>query len=125
MTNIIPIGYQKYTPYTDLEDIRQMMMTKARIQDNYYSDFTIINFRKEDDLDGINDGKPYYEVYEIKITVTHDDAEDNDFSLTEQIVTTERRIKEYKTLKGLLQGAVNHVKKTENLHDTFTYLELN
>lgn len=124
MTNLIPIGYQMHTPYTDLEDIRQMMMTKARIQDNYYSDFTIINFRKEDDLDGTNDGNPYYEVYEIKIEVTHDDAEDINFDLTEQIVTTERVIKEYKTFRGLLQGAVNHVKKNKNNHDTFTYLEI-
>lgn len=122
--NLIPTGYRQNTPYTDLEDIRQMIMTKAIVSGDYTSEFTITNFRREDDLDGVNDDQEYYEVYDIKITVDIEDAMAGKLDIIEQLVTTERIIKEYKTLKGLIKGAVNHVRDNKNNDDAFTYLEL-
>lgn len=121
---IIPTGYVQNKPYTDLEDIRQMMMTKAIVAGDYTSEFTITNFRREDDLDGDNDGQEYYEVYDIKITVDIDDAMAGKLDIIEQLVTTEKMVKEYKTIKGLIKGAVNHVRDNKNSFNDFTYLEL-
>ena len=121
---LIPTGYAQNTPYTNLEDIRQMMMTKTIQAGGYTSEFTITNFRREDDLDGTNDGQEYYEVYDIKITVDIEDAMEGKLDITEQLVNTEKRVKEYKTLKGLIKGAVNNVRDKKNHYYDFTYLEL-
>ena len=121
---LIPTGYAQNTPYTDLEDIRQMMIAKAIEAGDYESEFTITNFRREDDLEGTNDGQEYYEVYDIKITVDIEDAMAGKLDIIEQLVTTEKMVKEYKTIKGLIQGAVNNVRDNKNSFNNFTYLEL-
>lgn len=121
---LIPTGYAQNTPYTDLEDIRQMMIAKTIEAGDYTSEFTITNFRREDDLDGYNDGQEYYEVYDIKITVDIDEAMEGKLDIIEQLVTTEKRVKEYKTLKGLIKGAVNLTRDNKNSFYHFTYLEL-
>ena len=121
---LIPTGYAQNPPYTNLEDIRQMMMSKAIAAGGSTTEFTITNFRREDDLDGINDGQEFYEVYDIKITVDMEDAMAGELDIIEQLVTTEKRVKEYKTLKGLIKGAINNVRDKKNHYYDFTYLEL-
>lgn len=120
----LPKGYREYTPFTDLEDIKQLMMTQSRLSDDYVNTFTLVSFRREEDLDEVNNGKDFYEVYLITIKIDKDDINNLNYSLINQIVENEKLVKRYKTLNGLIKGATNHVRNNKDNHRVYTLLEL-
>jgi len=117
-------GCRENAPFTSLEDIKQLMMTKTRMSDDYSSKFTLVSFRREEDLDDINNGNDFYDVYSITIEIDREDTSNLNYSLTNQIVENEKLVKSYKTLNGLIKGALNHVRDNKNEDRVYTLLEL-
>ncbi|XWX34443.1 hypothetical protein EXQLCQDZ_CDS0083 [Staphylococcus phage PG-2021_5] len=86
-------------PQWELQDVLQFAKTEMKQSETESSQVVVNNYQIQEE-----DGRTYYEIYESVVNINEETTEDEFF---ESVIKNEMLVKEYKTLKGL----INNLKK--------------
>lgn len=86
-------------PNWELQDVLQFAKNEMKQSETESSQVVVNNYQIQEE-----DGRTYYEIYESVVNINEETTEDEFF---ESVIKNEMLVKEYKTLKGL----INNLKK--------------
>lgn len=86
-------------PNWELQDVLQFAKNEMKQSETESSQVVVNNYQIQE-----GDGRTYYEIYESVVNINEETTEDEFF---ESVIKNEMLVKEYKTLKGL----INNLKK--------------
>ena len=86
-------------PQWEMRDVLQFAKTEMKQGETESTQVVVNNYQIQEE-----DGRTYYEIYESVVNINEETTEDEFF---ESVIKNEMLIKEYKTLKGL----INNLKK--------------
>lgn len=86
-------------PQWEMRDVLQFAKTEMKQGETESTQVVVNNYQIQEE-----DGKTYYEIYESVVNINEETTEDEFF---ESVIKNEMLVKEYKTLKGL----INNLKK--------------
>ncbi|AHG24026.1 hypothetical protein SEP9_103 [Staphylococcus phage vB_SepS_SEP9] len=86
-------------PQWEMRDVLQFAKTEMKQGETESTQVVVNNYQIQEE-----DGRTYYEIYESVVNINEETTEDEFF---ESVIKNEMLVKEYKTLKGL----INNLKK--------------
>lgn len=86
-------------PQWEMRDVLQFAKTEMKQDETESTQVVVNNYQIQEE-----DGRTYYEIYESIVNIDEETTEDEFF---ESVIKNEMLVKEYKTVKGLL----NNLKK--------------
>lgn len=88
-------------PQWEMRDVLQFAKTEMKQGETESTQVVVNNYQIQEE-----DGRTYYEIYESVVNINEETTEDEFF---ESVIKNEMLVKEYKTLKGLINNLKNNI----------------